>query len=73
MAATTAVNPLDEAIAQARKIRSPAGKRMELGKLLAKAGRWKELKEVLSGVASPEEAAKIAWWIKFELPGGEVE
>jgi tetratricopeptide (TPR) repeat protein len=73
MAATAAVNPLDEAIAQARKLRSPSGKRMELGKLFAKAGRWKELKEVLSGVATPEEAAKIAWWIKFELPGGEVE
>lgn len=62
---------LDEAIAEARKLRSPRQRRKELGKLLAKAGRWTELREVLSQVASPEEAADVAWWIKFELPGGE--
>ena len=73
LAATASVNPLDHAIEQARKLRSPSQKRMELGKLLARAGRWKELKEVLSTVSSPHEAAEIAWWIKFELPGGEVE
>jgi hypothetical protein len=62
---------LDGAIAEARKLRSPTQRRKELGKLLAKAGRWTELREVLSQVASPEEAADVAWWIKFELPGGE--
>jgi|GEM_PF-1894340 tetratricopeptide (TPR) repeat protein len=73
LAATASVNPLEHAIEQARKLRSPSQKRMELGKLLARASRWKELKAVLSTVASPHEAAEIAWWIKFELPGGEVE
>lgn len=72
LAAAATVNALDQAIEQARKIRSPSQKRLELGKLLARAGRWKELKEVLSTVGSPHEAARIAWWIKFELPGGEV-
>lgn len=69
MKAAAAVNPLtlDEAIEQARKIRSPALKRRELGGLLAKAGRWKELKELLSGVASPKEAAHIAGCIKYDL------
>ena len=62
---------LDGAIAEARKLRSPTQRRKELGKLLAKAGRWTELREVLSQVASPEEATDVAWWIKFELPGGE--
>jgi len=63
---------LDGAIAEARRLRSPTQRRMELGKLLARAKRWSELREVLSEVASPEEAADVAWWIKFELPGGEV-
>jgi hypothetical protein len=65
------IGHLDGAIAEARKLRSPTQRRKELGKLLAKAGRWTELREVLSQVASPEEAADVAWWIKFELPGGE--
>jgi hypothetical protein len=63
---------LDEAIEDARKMRSPTERRKKLGTLLAKARHWKELQEVLSQVASPEEAADVAWWIKFELPGGEV-
>ena len=61
------------AINEARKIRSPSERRKALGKLLAREGRWKELREVLKGVASPEEAADVCWWIKFELPGGEVK
>jgi hypothetical protein len=65
------IGPVEEAIANARKLRSPTGRREELGKLLARAKRWQELAEVVSEVATPEEAAKIAWWIKFELPGGE--
>ncbi len=64
---------LDAAIAEARKMRSPTERRKALGKLLAKAERWKELREVLVQVASPEEAADVCWWIKFELPGGEVK
>lgn len=69
MKAGAAVNPLslDEAIDEARKIRSPALKRRELGRLLAKAGRWKELKQLLSGVASPKEAANIAGYIRYDL------
>lgn len=65
------IGMLDEAIEDARRLRSPTQRRKTLGKLLAKAKRWKELREVLSQVASPEEAADVAWWIKFELPGGE--
>ncbi|MBX7106518.1 MAG: hypothetical protein K1X57_20755 [Gemmataceae bacterium] len=66
------IGNLDEAIEAARKLRSPTQRRKKLGTLLAKAKRWKELREVLSQVESPEEAADVAWWIKFELPGGEV-
>ena len=62
-----------DAINEARKIRSPSERRKALGKLLAREGRWNELREVLTGVASPEEAADLCWWIKFELPGGEVK
>ncbi len=67
------IGRLEEAIDDARKLRSPTQRRKELGKLLARAGRWKELREVLSQVTSPEEAADVMWWIKFELPGGEVK
>jgi hypothetical protein len=65
------IGRLDEAIEDARKLRSPTQRRKKLGTLLAKAKRWTELREVLSQVESPEEAADVAWWIKFELPGGE--
>lgn len=62
---------LDEAIDDARKLRSPTGRRQTLATLLAKARRWGELRDVLRQVESPEEAADVVWWIKFELPGGE--
>jgi hypothetical protein len=65
------IGRLDEAIEDARRLRSPTQRRKKLGRLLAKAKRWAELQEVLSQVESPEEAADVAWWIKFELPGGE--
>lgn len=67
------IGRLDEAIDDARKLRSPTQRRKALGRLLAKARRWGELREVLGQVESPEEAADVAWWIKFELPGGEVQ
>lgn len=63
---------LEEAIADARKMRSPTERRKTLAMLLARAKRWGELREVISQVESPEEAADVAWWIKFELPSGEV-
>lgn len=66
------IGKLDEAIEDARKMRSPTARRKTLATLLAKARRWGELREVLSQVESPQEAADVAWWIKFELPGGEV-
>jgi hypothetical protein len=66
------IGGLDQAIEDARKIRSPTERRKTLTRLLAKAKRWKELRQVLGQVASPKEAADLAWWIKFELPGGEV-
>lgn len=70
--ASATADSLDAAIAEAYRLRSPTQRRMELAKLLARAGRWKELKSVCSEVASPKEAAEIAWSVKFELPGGAV-
>jgi hypothetical protein len=55
------IGRLDEAIADARKLRSPTQRRKTLATLLAKARRWGELREVLSQVESPEEAADVAW------------
>lgn len=66
------IGNIEEAIEEARKLRSPIQRRKELAKLLAKAQRWGELRQVLSQVESPEEAAEAVWWLKFELPGGEV-
>jgi hypothetical protein len=62
---------LAEAIEDARKLRSPTRRRKTLATLLARAQRWTELRQVLSEVKMPEEAADIAWWIKFELPRGQ--
>jgi hypothetical protein len=62
---------LEEAIADARKLRSPKERRKTLAPLLAKAKHWRELREVLSQVQSPEEAAELAWSISFELRAGE--
>jgi hypothetical protein len=64
---------LDEAIAEARKIRSGVERRKKVARLLAKGARWSELRKTLRDVASPQEAADVCWWIKFELPGGEVK
>jgi hypothetical protein len=64
---------VDEAIATAPKIRSPALRRQSLAKLLTRASRFKELREILSGASSPEEAASLCWIVKFELPGGAPE
>jgi hypothetical protein len=58
---------LDEAIAKASKLRSATQRRMQLGTLLAKARRWKELRAVCSQAGSPEEAAELCWGIHFEL------
>jgi hypothetical protein len=66
------IGRLDEAIDDARNLRSPTQRRKTLATFLARAKRWGELREVLSQVESPEEAADVAWWIKFKLPGGEV-
>jgi alkylated DNA nucleotide flippase Atl1 len=64
------IDSQEAAIEQARKIRSPVSRRAELGALLAQAGRWKELQEVLGQVATPEEAADVAWKIQFKLAEG---
>lgn len=62
---------LDDAIARARKLRSPRERRFATAKLLARARRWKELREVCHSVRNPLEAAELCWAIKFQLPGGE--
>jgi tetratricopeptide (TPR) repeat protein len=69
---TAKTGRLEEAIEDARKLRSPTQRRKTLARLLAKARRWRELRAVLSQVETPEEAADVAWQIQFELPGGEV-
>lgn len=73
ISAVASVGATDEAIAAARKLRSPTERRKQLAKLFARAGRWKELREVCQQVMSPEEAADLVWSTKFELPGGAVE
>lgn len=62
------IGRVDQAIEEARKLRSPTQRRKALGKLLAKAKRWRELREVLSQCESPEEAGDVIWWLTFELP-----
>jgi hypothetical protein len=64
------LNGLDEAIAKAKKLRSPTERRSELADLYASAGRWSELRAICQQVASPEEAASLVWSVKFKLPGG---
>lgn len=73
MTAEATMGTLDNAIASARKLRSPTERRLQLCKLLARARRWKELADVCSEAASPIEAAELCWTVKFELPGGEVK
>jgi hypothetical protein len=70
MKAEAALRNVDELIAKARKLRSPTERRLQLSKLLARVQRWKDLAEVCSEAASPVEAARLCWAIKFELPGG---
>lgn len=65
------LNGFDEALAKDQKLRSPTERRRELAKLFAKAGRWSDLRATCQQVASPEEAAELAWSVKFYLPGGE--
>lgn len=64
---------LDEAIERAKRLRSPRERRRETAKLLARAKRWKALREVCRGVTSPEEAADLCWEIKRELPAGQIQ
>ncbi len=49
------IGRLDEAIEDARKLRSPTQRLEELSKLLARAGRCKELREVLSHGDKPTD------------------
>lgn len=65
------VGDFEKALAKARKIRSATERRMRLSELLARAGRWEEVAEVLEEASSPNEAAELCWRIKFQLPEGE--
>lgn len=60
-----------EALKIASKLRSPKQKRLETAKILVRAKRWSELRDVCKQVKSPEEAADLAWSLRFEFPGGE--
>lgn len=57
----------DEALANARKIRSPAKQRFELSLLLAQAGRWQDLTNVLSAAATPKEARELCSLVVGDL------
>jgi hypothetical protein len=61
----------NEALEIASKLRSPKQKRLETAKILVRAKRWSELRDVCKQVKSPEEAADLVWWLRFEFPGGE--
>jgi hypothetical protein len=65
------VSGVDDAIQKAQKLRSPTERRKELAKLYAKGKYWSKLREICQQSATPQEASDIAWWVKFELPGGE--
>lgn len=67
-AAQAPIGQDDQALAAATKLRSPTERRHQMATLLARAQRWKELRQVLVTVASPAEAARLCWAIKFELP-----
>ncbi len=62
---------IDAAIAEALKIRSPAARRHQLAILYAKAKRWSDLHAICKQIDDPKDAAHTAWWVKFELPGGD--
>jgi hypothetical protein len=57
----------DEAVRLAKKIRSPAGRRKALTKMLAKARRWPELIEVLRETQTPKEACELCWAVRFAI------
>ncbi len=56
------------AIDEARRIRSPKGRRKALACLLTESQRWEELREVLDSIDSAEEASDVVWWLHFKLP-----
>ena len=57
---------LEDALGSAKKLRSKVQRRLEVAKLLAKAGRFKNLREHLVEVESPKEGANICWWVGLE-------
>ena len=59
----------DEAVELAKKYKRGPDRRRDLGQLLARAGRWEDLRELLSGVQTPEEACETAWWVAAALEG----
>jgi hypothetical protein len=59
----------DEALAVAKRHSRGESGRADYACLLAKAGRWKELREVLSKVKTPLEASDAAWWVAISLAG----
>ncbi len=68
ISAVASAGAADEAIATARKLRSPTERRKQLAKLFARKRDAGKNCAKCQQVTSPEEAADIAWWTKFELP-----
>ena len=64
---------VDEALVVAEGLRSPKQKRLNKAKVLVRAKRWKQLRETCRDVRSVEEAADLAWQLRFEFPGGMPE
>lgn len=60
----------DEALVIAERLRSPKQKRLNKAKIFVRAKRWKQLRETCICVRSVEEAADLAWRLRFEFPGG---
>jgi tetratricopeptide (TPR) repeat protein len=59
----------DEALAIAKKNGPMETRRRNTARVLALAGRWKDLAVTCAKVKSPTEASELAWWVAARLDG----
>ena len=57
----------DDALALVRNLDEADQRRLTIVQFLAQAARWDELREVLRGVKSPNEACDFAWFTASAL------
>jgi len=57
----------DDALALVKHISEADQRRLTSVRILAQAGRWDEMREVLRGVKSPNEACDVAWFTAYAL------